>query len=290
MKITNTRGLPQILMNLFAKQEYSKGLAHISVTEMIGAPRVSILRSEHNEEMEEDISDRFWAIMGTNIHYILQQGADDDHLAEERLYTQFEGWTLSGAIDVQKVSGNGVTVIDWKFVSTYAVKDGVKPEWEKQLNCYAYLIRKEKGKEVKDLQVCAILRDWSKAKAETDKSYPQAPIHMIDIPMWEHEVVEKFVQERIRMHRDARRAHDWGEGLPECTDEDRWLRPSSWVAMKPGGKRATKVFETKEAAEAYIAAEDAKLDLIERPGDAVRCIGDYCGVSKWCDQYKKAKG
>ena len=286
MKITNIHGLPQPLVNLFAKETYTRGRADVSVTELIGSPRISILKEKHHAELTEDISDRFWAVMGTNIHRILEQGADDDHLTEERLFLEVEGWMVSGGIDLQVSKAEGISIIDWKFVSTYSVK-APKEEWEKQLNCYAHLVRQAKRVPVQRLQVCAIVRDWLKSRAAQSPDYPQQPIQMIEIPLWEPERAEAFVLDRVRSHKEARRAEDWGEGLPHCSDQEKWLRGSAWAVTKKGGKRATKVCSSQEEAERYTLEVEGNWVIEMRPGEAVRCTNNYCGVADHCDQFKK---
>ena len=72
-----------------------------------------------------------------------------------------------------------------------------KPEWEKQLNCYAYLVRKNKERAVSKLQIVAILRDWSRRKAMTEKDYPKSQVIMVDVPLWEFEQQEAYLETRI---------------------------------------------------------------------------------------------
>jgi hypothetical protein len=286
MRITNKHNLPQPFVNLFAKQEYSKGHARMSVTELISPPRVVALRNQYRAKIEEDITERFWALMGTNIHRILQEGADAEHLAEERLFTEVEGWVISGAIDVQKTSGNGIELIDWKFTSAYSVMKDDKSDWTKQLNCYAWLVRRVKGADVKKLSVCAIVRDWDKNRAAYDKKgYPKQPVTMVDLEMWDDKDAELFIRDRVRLHRDVHRGVEWGEGLPLCSDEERWSRGNSYAAFRRNGPRvrAARVFDNSEEADRFAASGD--YEIVERKGEPVRCVNNYCGVAKWCDQF-----
>jgi len=286
LALTNIYNLPQPLVNLFNKEKYSKGEARVSVTELIGSPRISILREANADKVQEDIIDKFWALMGTNVHRILEQGSDEDHLTEERLYKEVEGWVVSGGIDLQKLHDGMVSIIDWKFVSVMSAM-APKPDWEKQLNCYAWLVREVKKVDVKGLQVCAILRDWSRGRSETDKGYPQAPVIMLDLPLWSHDKASDYILERVSAHKDARRSRDWNEEVPHCTDEETWLRPSSYAVYRSGGKRAIRVFPDRVSAEGYISNQEATgLRIDERPGTRVRCAGNYCGVRSFCSQYQ----
>jgi hypothetical protein len=40
--------------------------------------------------------------------------------------------------------------------------------------------------------------------------------------------------------------------VPPCTPEERWGRPTRFAVMKQGQKRAVRVFDTREEAEAYV--------------------------------------
>jgi hypothetical protein len=97
------------------------------------------------------------------------------------------------------------------------------------------------------------------------------------------------------MHQDARRAVEWGEDLPLCTDEDRWKRGSKWIVMKKGGKRAAKIAkDAKEAGEWKMSKKKPDdYEVIERHDKPSRCMGvngnGYCGVAKWCDQWQADK-
>lgn len=297
MRITNNHKLPQPFVNLCQRQAYSKGNARLSVTELINSPRIVALKGKHREDIEEDVADMFWRLMGTNIHAILQNGADEDHLPEERLFHEVDGWVISGAIDLQRTSDEGTDLIDWKFTSAYsAMLD--KPDWEQQLNCYAWLVRRVKNIEPNKLFVCAIIRDWDKRKAgyESGKGYPAQPVVLIPIRKWADNEAWLFIRERVANHKSASRSIDWGDRLPLCTDADRWVRTVEY-AVKPrgadgsgnGSARARRVLPSYEEAVAYAERDGRPYVIEERKGEAVRCMNNYCGVAKWCDQFNGAK-
>jgi hypothetical protein len=109
---------------------------------------------------------------------------------------------------------------------------------------------------------------------------------MVDIPIWEMAVTEKFIRDRIEAHRQAKVAHDWGDELPLCTDADRWVRGDKWAVMKEGRKTAVRVYDNSEEAIA-LALTDSKFNVVERKGEPVRCTGNFCGVAAWCSQFKQ---
>ena len=119
--------------------------------------------------------------------------------------------------------------------------------------------------------------------------YPQAPIQVIDLPLWPIEKTEAYIRERIDLHRNSKVAADWGDDLPTCTAEDRWLRGGSFAVMKEGKKRAVKICDSREEAVQFMETLEVKDKpyVEERPGEAIRCVNDFCGVSKWCSQYQK---
>ena len=286
-KLTNKYGLPQTLMNYANRNTYSRGNANISVTQLIGSPRVRMMTQKHQEEIVEDVSDRLWAIIGSALHEVVEKGSDDEHQAEERLFVEVDGWRISGGIDLQSMNldedGTRTCAIsDYKLTSTFNVMNP-KPDWERQLNCYAHLVRKVKGFEIKRLSINAIMRDWMRARAKTDQNYPQAAMQVIDIPLWSPEAAEQYFNERVKIHKDAEALMDWGD-TPECTPEERWYSPGQLAVMKDGRKRALKLFEPEQKEEAEEYAKENKATVVERPGQNKKCE-DFCAVSEWCSQW-----
>ena len=176
MNITNKFGLPQPFVDFIKNDKYNRGDADISVTSLIDSPRVALMRQKHKDEIEIDAIDQIWSLFGTSVHAILERSEDDMFSeTEQRLYADVEGWRLSGAIDRQEINkDNGtVSIVDYKVTSVWSVIFG-KIEWERQLNCYAYLCESnyhpiftpfsKQKKEVSKLNICAILRDWKRKK------------------------------------------------------------------------------------------------------------------------------
>ena len=221
--ITNIHNLPQPIVSLLSRHQYSRGASDISITELLSPPQISVLKREHQHNLVEDISDRFWALMGTNIHKLLEDHANETVQTEERIFLDMDDWTLSGQIDVQREQDGAVSIIDWKFTGVYSAM-APKPEWISQLNMYAYLVETVKKIRVDKLQVIAILRDWSKTKTKTQKNYPPAPIMNISLPLWPYEERHAFLKSRVAIHQEERGGHELGGALPECTEEERWVK------------------------------------------------------------------
>ena len=287
MKITNKHNVPETLVALATRDYYSKGKSDYSVTEIISPPRIQRLRREHYNEIEQDVADMLWMLLGTALHVVAERSEVADHTNEERLSIEVGGIILSGAIDLQHDTVDGVNITDYKFTSAWALRND-KPDWEQQQNIYAWLVHRVKKEKVKGVRICAFIRDWNRRESMVRADYPQAPIQVIQIPLWDFDKTEIFIKERIAMHNNAKFEMDMGEELPLCTEEDRWIRETKFAVMKTGGKRAVRVLDTEEEAEAVLKELPAKdKGFVEiRKGEAVRCTGNFCGVSQWCSQYQ----
>lgn len=283
MKLTNKHNLPATFVNVIKRPTYSKGKANLSITELIDSPRAVNLRHQHWDDIEVDASEMVWSLFGSAVHGILEHGKDSNHIVEERLHVIYDGWHLSGAIDLQEVDEDGVHIKDYKVTGAWSVRNE-KQAWHEQLNSYAWLVRQAKKMKVKSLQIVAIIRDWSAREASYNESYPQAPIVVIDIPLWDDNKQDEFVANRVNLHAEAYFESDSGGNLPECSPDEMWEKQEKFAVMKEGGKRAKSVHDTREEAE---AALPAKGYLIEhRPGERTRCKS-FCQVADFCGQWKR---
>lgn len=278
MKLTNKLNLPKSIENAVRNDPYSRGNANISVTTLIGPARIRQLMIKHADEIEEDVSDRIWALLGQVTHGILER-ADDDSFTEERLFIQRHGWRISGSFDRYSLEPDG-RLSDYKLTSTYTVRDGAKPEWVAQTNIYALMLR-EHGYKVGNQEVVAILRDWQKSKAKNSpQNYPQQSVVVIPVAIWPQERTETFIRQRLIAHGKAQ--HE----LPECSSEERWENPASYAILKRGNKTAVSIHNTPEdAAEALreLPIHTGAYSIVERPGEQRRCA-DYCAALPFCSQ------
>lgn len=284
MRYTNRHNLPQALVKALENDTYSRGESRRSVTQLIDSPKVAALKEAHEDELEVDVSDRIWAMFGTAVHKMIEDGSPEGEgeIREERIFTEVGGWMISGAIDLQVHEDGGVVLTDWKTTSAYAVQAG-KESWELQLNTLAYLLQKERGLQPVGLEIGALIKDWSRREAIFNRSYPQTPIIMIPIPRWPYEEQRAYVEDRVRLHQEADRALEWGDDLPPCTAEEQWSQASKWAVMQKGKKRALKICDNETEANALAADESKHVE--HRPGELVRC-STYCEVNRWCNQWR----
>lgn len=281
MKITNVHNVPQPLVTLASKEYYSKGGSNYSVTELMSPPRVQRLREINRELMVTDVANMLWPMLGSALHVVMERGDTEGWKSEERIFTEVDGVTISGAIDLQEITPDGIILHDYKFTSAWAVMND-KVEWEQQLNVYKWLVEREKKIPVKGLRICALIRDFN--RHETKEGYPEAPIHMVDINMWDAVKAESYVRERLESHRNAKVSADFGEALPQCSPQDRWMSESTYAVKRDGRKTAIRVFKNIEEANELAIKEKGYVE--ERKAEPKRCTNDYCGVAQWCDQYQ----
>ena len=290
MRITNKFGLPETIVNALKKPQYTKGGAHMSATELLSPPRMVQLRIANSDAIEMDAADMVFALFGTAIHGVLEHGKDDGHIVEQRLHTEIDGWTVSGAIDLQTVTDDQISISDYKTTGVWAVMNE-KADWEYQLNIYAWLVERVKKSPVTNLEIVAIIRDWKRRDAEVKKDYPDAPIKVIPITLWPYEQREQFVRDRIHLHAEAMFQAQTGGSLPLCSDTDMWEKPTTYAVKKSGNVRANKVFYKRADAEAYLEEMGDKYEIEVREGERTRC-GAYCNVNSFCSQwaeYNKGK-
>jgi hypothetical protein len=284
MKITNKYGLPQTFVNVLSRDAYTKGKAHLSATEIINSPQIVQLKALHADEIEVDVTDMIWSIFGTAVHAVLEQGKDDNHIVEERLHAEIDGWNISGAIDLQIVNPNGIEVNDYKTVGAWGVMNE-KKEWEEQLNIYAWLVEKVKKTPVNKLKIIAIVRDWNRRDAISRAGYPETPVAIVDISVWPMQRREEFIRNRIHAHSEALFATETGGKLPPCSPEDMWEKSTVFAVKKDGAVRAKILCSTLEEAEEELQRLGKGFFIETRPGERTRCA-NFCQVSGWCKQYQ----
>jgi len=274
LKITNIHNLPAPLVNALSRDSY-KSVGRISVTGLLKPPRIRTLELRHDADIVEDVSERIYRALGSSLHTLMESNASPDSLTEERLKVEVLGWTLSGQPDLLD---KDMTLWDFKLTSVWSLMLGGKTDWAKQLQMYAWLYNKH-GFQVKALKNLLVFRDYSQSEKLRMKDYPETEAEVLEYELLPALEVEGFIEERVRLHQDTEKMPD--DLLPGCTPEERWEKPTTWAAMKPGGKRAVRVFESEAEANEYIKNNPA-LEIIMRPGQCIRCER-YCKVNKWCN-------
>ena len=284
MKITNIHNLPDEIVKTITSNNYNKGLkTDYSITELLKPPQIVMLEKRHHQELEEDVSEGVWMLMGNIAHKLLEEQGKG--ISEERLYTTVLNNVISGQADLWY----NEQITDYKVTSVWSVVyDSRKKDWENQLNMYAYLFRIHNFL-VNKVQIVAILRDWNKNESLRNPDYPKIPIQVIPIDLWTIEKQVAYLNLRVGIMEANKSFAD--DKLSACTKEEMWEKETKWALMKEGQKRAVKLLLTeKEANEekAYLNFATKKHYVQERPGERTRCES-YCSVNQFCHQYKQYK-
>lgn len=287
MKITNNHNLPEAVYNAVNKV-YQPKSGRISVTDLINPPQMRHLKMKHWDELEEDCADRLWLLFGSAVHYIMEQGAPPDALAEEKLEVVIAPKiVIAGRSDLY----HNECVEDYKVVRAMSEVYSDPEQYEPQMNVYAWMYRRA-GFAVNKLRVVKFYRDWNYWDKVRHGRYPEIPMGTVDIEVWSHQQVEDYVQGRIAMHLQ--------NPPPPCTAEDMWLRPDKFAVKMENRKSAVRVYSTAAEAEAHVnelkkeKKYRVRKPFIEtRPGEPVRCLGregkPYCIVGGVCPQWLAVK-
>lgn len=285
MKVTNRLGLPEAFVRAVENDSYTNH-GTLSVTTLIRPPQMVRLSQRYGDEIVEDAADRVWTILGQAGHSVLERTYQDGDIVERRLFMSVDGVDISGQLD--RLTKDGV-LVDWKFTSVYSVmdckKNGVKSDWEQQLNMLAALVRYNifnfslKYPEPRALRIVAVCRDWRQSEADRNSDYPEK-VEVLKVPLWDHDKAMAFIRERVRLHTM--------DNPPPCTDAERWATPEKWAVMEKSKKRALRVLDSKELAAQWCIDNGKELGkqfyLEYRQPTYTRCER-FCPVSKFCPQY-----
>lgn len=282
MILSNNFGLPSSLISVINSKNYDLTTSdplRIGVTTLNNPPRIRQLMVRHWNEIEEDISEQLFRILGDAVHYILAKTDPHQKLIEEKLTEEIDGITLVAKPDLY--DDELKTIEDYKCTSVFSVKS-VKSDWVSQINSYAWFLVKA-GFEVKKAYINAILKDWSKMELlRFGRDYPPIPFKRIEIPLWSFNDQEKYIGDRIALYKSTLNLSD--ENLPICTPEERWASPEKWAIHKNRNKTAKKLCLSYEEAKEYVSKiKDTKnkYNIIKREGCDTRCM-NYCTCNKFC--------
>ena len=278
--LTNNQNLPESLVSAIRNDPY-RSVSDISTTRIIRPYQQVALQKRYSHKIIEDASGRIYALIGKNTHHIIERVEVDGAVKEWTFYANILGWLVSGTIDSWER-----TLWDWKVTSIWAVKDGVKPEVEAQMNVNKYLIEQSPYKDfvpIDSMKVVNIYRDWSKLKS-LQRGYPKSQVGIQDVNVWDEMDIWFYIHGRIKNHQVEQDMPD--EFLTPCTPSERWEKPTVYAVHKEGRKSAVKLFNDMEPAEKFIEnhKDKKKLYINIRQGESTRCE-HYCNVSSYCKQY-----
>lgn len=281
MKITNEQKLPYGLVRAVSPKKHNAP-GCISATTLIQGVKQIILTERYWDELEDDVSNRVWAIFGTAVHSLLESEGEND-FAEIEMKHKIGDITVTGKIDNYDIA-NGI-ICDYKTTSVYKIKAQEFADWYLQGMTYAWLLRKNNLRATK-CRFIAMLKDFSKTEAARSSTYPQKPVFVYEFDVTEDRIqeIEKIIIRKIAEYKIWKDSAD--DEIPVCTPEERWARKDIYAVMKNGRKTAVKLFDDKQLADTY-ATELGKDHYVEyRQGESVRCKG-YCLCSGYCNYCKE---
>lgn len=294
MNYTNNHGIPEELAAAIQVDHYSSPddkPYDYSVTKLLSPIQQTELLRRYKDSDElpaMDVLDGFNAWVGSVIHNSIEDAWKKGmkSIAEERLYMEIGGKTLSGKLDCLDYGNK--KIIDWKTCRLYKVQKGDYLEWERQQNLYAMLCD-ENGYEINNLEIVAIMLDWKRNEAKFKNNYPQTPIIPIALNKWSKEEALAFAEDRIKQLERAKNMTDEELAIcMPCSRYDQWSQYQGCALIKEGNSKATKVFDSREQAEDYVADNPKykEYNLEDRYSKRTRCI-DYCSAKPVCQQYKR---
>lgn len=286
---TNRYDLPYAYVRAITDNQREPKPRTISVTELLKPPRMRALEHAHAGEMIADVSDELARFFGTAIHAWLEKHGRGA-FAEQTLRIERDGWTVHGTPDALEWLGlNDGTLVDWK-TTTVRGWASEKADWERQTNLYAHLARLAGLPPVTGIVVWGFLRDWDRGAMARDTAYPRAGIVRRDVPLWSAQEADAFLTQRLALHRAAQEDGD----VPECTDEERWVR-TRYALVKRENGRATRLFDTTDEARAFAESLVKPLQhwadwysVERRDGPPIRCQ-NYCAAAPWCAQWARVR-
>jgi len=305
MVLVNTSGIPpQIIRAMMAKDEKYHAEKkdymqqhdvdyEFSVTTLAQPPRKVQLVKRHWDEIEVDAMDRYYILMGSCIHSILEGHPEPGDLIEHR-YGKNVNLVLNGkkirvhihgCADV--ISFSRGLIEDWKFASMMAM-NFPKDDYIAQLNALRFLLKKEQKEQITKLYNNFLFRDWRSSDAKAGRSPQPLFCKVVEQPLWDDEKTAAYLKERIIAHVSAIPLTD--ENLPQCKKEELWFSRDGFRLRrktKAGdwGKRSDGWAETEE--EAHALAKEKKLNeyrLEPTKGSPRRC--GFCEARAFCEQAK----
>lgn len=284
MRITNKMHLPDALVERVETERHNRK-GNVSATTLLKGTKEIILTDRHWNELEDDVSNRIWALFGTAVHALLEKDGETT-FAEEFLsveYPQF-GKRVTGRLDCYDMETG--TVYDYKNVSVNKILRNDFADWRRQGMIYAWLLRKN-GLEANRICFIALLKDHSKFKARFDRTYPQSPTVCVEWKVTDKDIeeTERFIEAKLKGIVEAEKMTD--DEIEPCTSSERWQTESKFAVMREGRKTAIKLFDDKESAEKYIPTIEKQggLYIEERKAECRKCL-DYCLVNHLCSFYK----
>lgn len=329
MTITNNSGIPLSLAVWLVHDEYDyiDTPNYISVTGLMKPIRHMVLPGRiPQDSRQDDVEDYVARALGHSIHDSMEKAWDkgyrtnlrklgypkavidririnptDEELAqvtdcipvylEQRMFRQFEGYTIGGKYDAIT---DGI-VNDTKSTSAFSwVFGGRTADYQLQMSLYRWIdsagfldaecTQPFKPRITEDYgQINFVFTDWQKMQAKTNPGYPQRRVEQKSIQLLSLDETEAYVREKLRLFEKFRKAPE--PEIPECTPEELWQSDPVFKYYKDPNNitgRSTKNFDNLADAYAFKAEKGGAGTIITVPGKPKRC--EYCAAFDACSQ------
>jgi len=282
MILKNKMNLPEGFVKAVSTEKHNAP-GCLSATTLIQGVKQIILTDRYWDYLEEDVSDRIWAIFGTAVHSVLAKEGEYDFIEQEMSY-KVGGITVTGQIDCYNMK-HGI-IDDYKTATVTKIKFKNFVDWYLQGMIYAWLLVKNNFP-VKRCRFIAILKDHSKTDAMRERDYPKAPVYIYEFPVTQKDLfkIGMFIKNKVEEYQHCITLPD--NDIPPCTSEERWERPPKFAVMKDGLKRAVRLFDRQEDAELLVETKCGKHYIEHRKGESVKCRS-YCSCNCFCSFYKES--
>lgn len=292
MKVTNIAEAPKPFLWATENSSWPPNPDRLYVTQLFAPPMQRRLMIDHYDEIENDVIDYYYRILGSAVHSVIEQAAKDriGISTEVRVAMPKEwfGIQITGRIDwIDYIES---ILADIKTASAAIAGRGVKDDWVYQGNIYRYMLYRIHGYKAENLRVYPLYRDWSGAKAGHD--HPLSPYGDIEIPIWSIKKTHAFIEKCVADH--------MAKTVRFCTDEERWKTPDSYAVKKKGAAKAVAATTMVDGERVPIPTKEMAIDIMNskknskelsiefRPGGCRRCDG-YCDVRDVCKKVNKAQ-
>jgi len=281
MTITNKHNLPEGFVKAVSTEKHNVP-GSLSATTLIQGVKQIILTDRYWDLLEDDVSDRIWAIFGSAVHHVLESEGENTFPEQEMSY-QVADIKVTGKIDNYDMK-HGL-IDDYKTASVTKVMFGDFTDWYLQGMIYAWLLRKN-GFNAERCRFIALLKDHNKMDAMRDSQYPKNPVHVHEYPVTPQGLfkIGIYIKNKVDEYKRCLLLSD--DDIPPCAPEERWDRPPKYAVMKNGVKRAVRLFDTQEEADQLAGAKGEGYCVVFRKGESIRCQS-YCLCRRFCNPAPK---
>lgn len=308
MNYTNNRNIPLPLAVFLATDHYDYVPNVISATTLLKPVKQIILSNRiAKEDTLIDVADLVSSRMGTAIHTAIEQAwlnpskalsslgfsdkvierikinpehpdpKDINIYMEKRSNKSIAGMTVSGKFDFVAEG----RVQDFKSTSTYTYMNQTNTDkYRLQGSIYRWLNPDIVTSDT--MTIHFIFTDWQKVESLKNKDYPPNRVHSQSIDLLSIEATDNWLRNKITQIKQYE--HTDEDGMPACTDEDLWRKPTAYKYYKDPNKteRSTKNFTTMSEAAAYMSDRGNVGMIKEVKGQVIACR--YCPAFVICKQ------